>query len=428
MSDLSSAEYELLHELLDTTPSLEEELHRHQLTLEQAKTKLAAWQDQTASLFELASLPIHNKFAACQRLAAGLGALNEDQAFWLYTLLLSDQGLVFDPCRCERTEEQNLLSYLSVEKKRSHLEKTLRNYQSLHAHFSKLPEASLLLHTAIPKDINGTDALALCQILLSHFQECSSATKDTLIDNIHFLASLLPRVPELYSIAPLFWYLLATHHLTKLCQASEFNCRFEKLFTYKTYQIEMDNGKNFNHFLSLLSFFEELCSHYAADPMVNMELSLYGFSVTSNLCEWYFQSLPLEESSALPKPLRTLIRDCQIDCFENGGFLDCSLEDLDAFYQDEQHRNKLLLVLDRYCQEHPEQLAAYIKNASEQPEQNRRLLYTIVDDIKSELPWLTPDRFSVICSEIDTFLALRINEEAHAILEEIGCQLIEKAG
>ena len=138
MSDLSSAEYELLHDLLDTTPSLEEELRQHQLTLEQAKAKLAAWQEQAASLLKLASLPIHNKFAACQRLADTLDSLSEDQALWLYTLLLSDNGLVFDPYRSERTEEQNLLSYLAVEKKRSHLEKTLRHYQALHAQFSKL--------------------------------------------------------------------------------------------------------------------------------------------------------------------------------------------------------------------------------------------------------------------------------------------------
>ena len=99
MSDLSSAEYELLHDLLDTTPSLEEELRQHQLTLEQAKTKLAAWQNQAVSLLELASLPIHNKFAACRRLADVLDSLSEDQALWLYTLLLSDNGLVFDPYR-----------------------------------------------------------------------------------------------------------------------------------------------------------------------------------------------------------------------------------------------------------------------------------------------------------------------------------------
>ena len=102
--DLSSAEYELLHDLLDTTPSLEEELRQHQLTLEQAKTKLAAWQKQAASLLELASLPVHNKFASCQRLADVLDSLSEDHVLWLYTLLLSDNGLVFDPCRGERTE------------------------------------------------------------------------------------------------------------------------------------------------------------------------------------------------------------------------------------------------------------------------------------------------------------------------------------
>ena len=426
MSDLSSAEYELLHDLLDTTPSLEEELRQHQLTLEQAKTKLAAWQKQAASLLKLASLPIHNKFAACRRLADILDSLSEDQALWLYTLLLSDNGLVFDPCRSERTEEQNLLSYLAVEKKRSHLEKTLRNYQSLHVQFSKLPAASQLLQTAIPKTTTDADALALFQMLLSHFPECASTDKDTLVENLLLLSSLLPRVPELQGIAPLFWYLIATRHLTKLCQSSEFNCRFEKLFTYKAYQIDVDNGKNFNHFLALLSFFEELCTHYAADPAVNMELSLYGFAVTSNICEWYFQSLPLEESSALPKPLRTLIRECRIDCFETGGFLDCSLEELAAFEKDEHHRKKLLLVLDRYCQEHPKQLAAYAENASTLPEENRCLLYTIVDELKGELPWLTPDRFAVICSEIDTFIALQINEKASALLEEMGRQWIEK--
>ena len=261
---------------------------------------------------------------------------------------------------------------------------------------------------------------------LSHFPECASVDKDTLADNLRFLSSLLPRRPELQEIAPLFWYLIATHHLTKLCQASEFNCRFEKLFTYKAYQIDVDNGKNFSHFLTLLSFFEELCTYYAADPTVNRELSLYGFAATSNLCEWYFQSLPVEESSALPKPLRTLIRECRIDCFENGGFLDCSLEELAAFEKDEHHRKKLLLVLNRYCQEHPEQLAVYAENASTQPEENRRLLYTLVDELKGELPWLTPDRFTVVCSEIDTFIALQANEKACAFLEEIGRQLIEK--
>ena len=214
MSDLSSAEYELLHDLLDTTPFLEEELHQHQLTLEQAKTKLAAWQNQVASLFELASLPLHNKFAACQRLADALGSLSEDQTLWLYTLLLSDNGLVFDPCRYERTEEQNLLSYLAVEKKRSHLEKTLRHYQALHVQFSKLPAASQLLQTAIPKTTTDADALALFQMLLSHFPECASVDKDTLADNLRFLSSLLPKSPELQEIAPLFWYLLTISALS----------------------------------------------------------------------------------------------------------------------------------------------------------------------------------------------------------------------
>ena len=91
------------------------------------------------------------------------------------------------------------------------------------------------------------------------------------------------------------------------------------------------------------------------------------------------------------------------------------------------HSIKLkVCFLDRYCQEHPEQLVLYVENASTQPEENRRLLYTLVDELKGQLPWLTPDRFTVVCSEIDTFIALQANEKACAILEEIGRQLIEK--
>lgn len=425
MKDLTASEYDVLHTLLDETCLLEDELALRQLSLSQVQAQLSTFLEQVQTVAHQIQFPLHSRFHACFCLEQSLGTLSTNDALFLYTLLLNDQGLLWEPQE-DRDEEQNLLSYLTLQEQRPQLEATLREYAVLHAEFAPLAQHCRHLDAAIPSAANEEEVQAIFQLLLTHFPSYESLDKEILLNNLRLLSGLAQTKPPLSAVAPLFFYLVITRHFSKLSSAPAFHCRFEKIWTYKEYQTDVDNGKNFNHLAALLAFFENLCAYYQSSSAINLPLCAYGFSNTSNIGEWYFQYAPSKQESSLPKPLRTLLAECQVDCCNPGGVFDCSLEELDAFYQEEKHRQRLWLALDSYCSQHSQPLEAYIENSSQNPPANRKVIYELVDAIQKELTWLTPAQLPAVCSEIDLFLSLKMNEQALLCLERIGQQLIKK--
>lgn len=135
--------------------------------------------------------------------------------------------------------------------------------------------------------------------LYQKLMEVSGKDSPELYNNLHYFICMAEQVQELRMIMPLFLFQLMIRHTCRLAVKENLDVSFKSLWSYKEYQTEQDNGKNYKRYQLYTRLFAKLCKAYRGHDGVDLPLCQYGFWKTSNLAGWIMETKPKKAKKAL---------------------------------------------------------------------------------------------------------------------------------
>lgn len=94
------------------------------------------------------------------------------------------------------------------------------------------------------------------------------------------------QITEYHQIMPLFLFQIMVRHASRLVSQENLHLSLKRLWSYKKYEINRNNNKNYRQYKMYSKMFRKLCKYFKNDDSVNIELCKYGFRKISNLHQW----------------------------------------------------------------------------------------------------------------------------------------------
>lgn len=419
-------EYDLINQLIDSTETLEAKLKQENLTFIHAKEGMQYFIAHIKDLCTTYSLPLNNKSKFPQKLSQIMQNLPPQDLLLLYTAVLCDKGLLFDIERTDRTIEQDVGCYLTLKREMNFLSDDFSMKSTYKNTFIKLKNQCALKNIPLHKSGTEADIYFVFQTFTKYFAIARSHDSKIIMDNIALICSLLANNEKLLRIAPIFIYQIISKHKTRFCKTANFHVEWDKLWTYKSYQITTDNGKNFNNIIDLVNFFLDLCHYFNQNPKIDIELSHYIFSESTNLCEWYYSNCEYDEKITLSVPLIIRIAQCHIDCFENSPNYNCTNEQFtDFFSYKKSYTKQIQRTINQYLDTHLPMIQKYMDILPTNLDKKQHLVYKILDDMTLPSKCIPPADLPLLYSVITTLIEIEINQQTEKTLLLLGNHLID---
>lgn len=141
--------------------------------------------------------------------------------------------------------------------------------------------------------------------LYRKYMEVSEKNSLELNNNLHHFIGITKQAEEYRQIVPLFLFQLMVRHTRRLAEKENLEVSLKSLWSYKGYQMEKDNGKNYKQYKLYIKLFSKLCKLYHKDEEVDLELCRYGFCAVSNLSDWAEEIGMPRKTKKLKKVLST---------------------------------------------------------------------------------------------------------------------------
>lgn len=288
-----SMSYEELEELLFSTEEensvdlLETWLERENISYEQGLKQREAKKKRLLELGEQLDFPLDSPYKTCKQVSTMEEFTGDLEEF--LTLFLSEQGNLLQE-ETEISEKEQLtdyaFSYDDYQETKHLFSVVVSLQQNWKIQKSKFADKS---EKVIPP--SNVEREELVKIYASVFRPKSMT--DIFQYNLDVLLEDINGSDAIRKIAPLYIYQAVVKHNSRLHKNQNVQIDIKSLWTFKKYEINEDNGKNFTKNRQYLSFFERLCTLFEKDTSVNISLSRWGFAMISNLVE--FQRSELED-------------------------------------------------------------------------------------------------------------------------------------
>lgn len=428
--------------LLTSSLTLSERLEQENLSLIQAKQECQEYQDKFQNICRKYALPADNKLMLCRELYKILQRERNDELKWLYCAVICDLGLLLDKAREKRTEEQDILNYLDSSRALQFLKQMISRKEKYKEQINSLLRYKKTDRESLNQNklfIAEGDVEKIAQIYKNCLERIRGLQEEIFKENISSISWKINAQEDLQRIAPLFFYQVIVNHKARIIKSTDINPVISKLWKYKEYQIEKDNGKNYKMLERLTAFFIQLCEYFFPKDKVDRELTLYGFAHLSNICEWYYDVYkrkdllyaPLREIAAydmydlkqaeefLPVPLSSVLKRLGFTGFEPEYFLalnrlygveEC-LQEADEFYEEEfTSDSKAVSRIKKYIAEHEKQLEKFIAAVSPELNEIPELVSHILD--KTGLSRIFPQTEEKLLLYSVHYLLLELTDDA----------------
>lgn len=294
----------LIDEAADEYISLEELLEQKGMTFDTALSEIEKYRKQFFDTLNLYGIDCENISRICFETTQLLKKDQSDSVLFLYTSLLSENGLLFG--NIEDSEQKIRLwveqcEYVEYIIGRIKSERILsQRFKELTAHKQKKSDAMFdRKEQALLYDISTEHpflAKNIGNIYLENLGELiRKGNGDTLYSKIK---------PFIYSA------ILSSKHQMMLTRAN-YSTNISAVFRRTEYKIHKDNGKNFDKYKEYIELYAHLRCCYADES--DIEMSDYCFANLNNLSEWFYENCdPLDE---IPMTLRQTV-DIFARCIE----------------------------------------------------------------------------------------------------------------
>lgn len=331
----------------------------------------------------------------------------DEQNQWLFISILCDNGYLMDVERKFRSEEQDIYNGImcmeEIEKVSKYFDFCRNNKNKFEKIISIIPNYV----TPIYDENDEKEVEDIIQILeTSWFYIEDGYIVEVLKNNLIEFLSTIRASELLLCIKPLFLFLLLRNHKNRITETEGIRYQTQKLFQYKKYKIDVDNGKNFKNYQEMILFFEKLCLYYQSDTNIDLDLCRYGFSATSNLAQWYYEQYLVEEDS--------MVIPCAINIIRNTEFrFNEELADIEYW---ELFETSYYKRIEKF-------LIQYIEN-------NKKKLWEYLDADNQKLSKYLYETIIVpkgICAKIDKQEVITfIKHKLYAVSEEMTYEVLKK--
>lgn len=324
---------------------------------------------------------------------------------WLFAAILCDNGYLLDTEREYRSTEQDISSGIRCMEE---MDKVQKYFDFCRIHRQKFEQ----LISENPNHIqpvyteNKQEAEDILQIL----DQCwfcgeEEYVIDVLKNNLIEILATVQANNSLLSIKPLFLFLLLRNHKSRIAETEGVQYQIQKLFQYKKYKIDEDNGRNFKSHADMICLFEALCHYYEKDTNVNLDLCRYGFSAVSNIGQWYYEQYFVEQDSFILPGASNIVR--QMEFRFNEELADIS--DWSMF--ETSYYKRISKFLETYIRNHKQEIQESIDSNNDTLAQ--KIYQTVI------LP-------EGLCAPMDETKVIElIKHELYAISEELAYEVFE---
>lgn len=282
-------------EFEDLREEIEEELENASvpedgLSLEEALTLARANKKQFLSSLKRLGLSLENRYELCYDMMQRAYNNPSEELLRVFCDIVSDNEylLNYDPTLF--SEEEYMEFWCDAKSDSDELFEYLQGQIELSKQYEALLEqakSKILPQVEITTGLlNERDKIFQIYTKLYQIDDNSP-----IFDNITYLLQLANSSKALTILKPLFLCQVFIKHEKRIQNNRDFCFNFKSLWNYHAYQIDKDNGKNYNTYSRYCELFRQLCEILQYSSDVDISLCACGFDRLSNLGIFYRNSL-----------------------------------------------------------------------------------------------------------------------------------------
>lgn len=305
---------DLMVELEQNKPTLDERLSKIGYTRTEALAAAHAEPERRAALAEkigVENLDFPYVWAELSEKSTTMTQDNLDLILWLMAggKLTKSEGL-----SDEELIENWLHSFNRVKEYNDFLNKYVKAVNDYYDIKFEM-EDSKLRHPE--KKINNADSERVLSLLCDNGHADGCKNIGILRGNLEIISGIIGELSFLKPIKPLIYFQMYVRYRKKLFDAPAFIPNRKKILEYRKYDFTNDNGKNFNQYYTYCRLYSDLKKCF---PKANSDLCDTGFSLCSNLAQWWYKigaegyerDLDLE----IPFTIDAFVLEQFVTCFE----------------------------------------------------------------------------------------------------------------
>ena len=303
--DMEYEVYKYLNRQAESYVPLNTLLCQRNLTFEAAEQLVQDFREKAFRLMKQYQIGNANLVQICRVLAARIkdDPQNADLVY-LYFCIMTDLGLINEINSADCTAEQAVRNYFRQQDAVSEL---LDFYQEqLRCRDILYQIRTVPKHSYTSNNTDDKEMQLLTELLREHdFLRFS----DILTDNLLSLMQAVSGNEKVRCLKPYILFAVLTRKHGMMQNRAHYLPNLQSVFQYQSYQIDCDNGKNFNSYQDYVELYDSLRRYYESDDSVDMQLSDFCFANLSPLSEWYYRFC--EPDFAIPMTLRRKVQNAE---------------------------------------------------------------------------------------------------------------------
>lgn len=286
----------------DEYVSLKELLNNHHLTFQEALQKVNEYKKNFFDLLDKYEICPDNVVSICMDLIELLKKSPGDLDLqYIYSAVITDHGLLLNLNPDERTEEQNIRNWISQKESVDELMTFFQQQSIMKDRLSKIFQI-LKKPYDNPLEYEYTEEQDDILHITMQYDFLNKGKNNRIYsENISELVHQVNGRSVLQALKPYLISAVLSRKHTLMLEREHYIPNLQSVFQYQQYQIEKDNGKNFDTYQSYVELYEHLRRYYLDSQEVDIAFSDYCFANFSPLSEWYYQNC--EQNEPIPMNL-----------------------------------------------------------------------------------------------------------------------------
>lgn len=280
--------YQYINQQAEKYIPLEKLLSQKNMTYDSALQKTAEFKENYYCLLEKYHIGKQNLVSICYDLTEKINQFPKNQELqYLYFCILTDTGLLNPVSTETQTEEQAIWNYICQKEKIQKLTDFMKIQTECKEKLKRL-KANLKKKEAIENNDSIQELELLYEMTTQHTFLYGANKNQIYQENLQSLLTCINTNENLKLVKPYVISAVLSRKHGMMQNREHFIPNLKTAFQYQEYQINTDNGKNFNLYQSYLELYDHLRRFYMQNPEIDIAFCDFCFANFSPLNEWYY--------------------------------------------------------------------------------------------------------------------------------------------
>ena len=283
----------LIDEAADEYKSMEDILREQGITQEQAIREAHACRKKFFAVLGSKNIPTDNISRICREVAGLTEQEQGDDVIFLYTALLTENGLLFGT---PDSNEQTISLWLEQKERVDYLTRRIVNEPE---YCRRLDELRRYKPHSDSTEIDRQEQAMLYEMLIENTFLYKARKNNIFLQNLGELVRLVNANALYKPIKPYIYFAVLSRKHKLMMEREHYSPNIPKVFDYQAYTVHRDNNKNFDTYQSYLELYGQLRESYEGE--IDGFMTDYCMANTSNLCQWFYENC--EPDDVIPMSL-----------------------------------------------------------------------------------------------------------------------------